>query len=447
MDMGDHGATEGTPEDRPQQPEGPPPQEASASPPMPSGPGWSAPQQPRPPAESGQAAPAPPGPPQAPASPGWNAQPPPPGGWNAQPPPPPGAAWPPPPPPPSGWNAALPGQGWTPPPPPPGQGSGWYAGPPGVPPPPPGWGAPPAGRGAAGLRPRGIGELLDGAFTLYRRNFLLLVAIAAVVQLPYAVVELIVYRLADIGGRLGTLQNFGTTINNQGGRITPEQTQQLTGDVGAFAVYIGVVLLVQYFIVYPLSLAATTHAVSSRYLDQPATVGGSYRAAFGMWRSLIAMVLLLALMIGGAFTVAVLVGVLSGAGAVIVLLLLPVMVFAVIVLVRTTVAAQTIVIERTGGRGGLQRSWRLTRGFFWRIVGILLVLGLLQAIVGGIVGLPVLALASGLSVDAQQMISQAISAVSAIFVAPVTLVTLTLLYYDLRIRREGFDLEMLIAAL
>jgi hypothetical protein len=439
MDMGDEGAAEGTPEDRPHQPEGPPP--------MPSGPGWSAPQQawspqePAPPAAAAPGAPAPPGQ-------GWSPQPPPGPDWNAQPPPPPGAAWPPPPP--SGWNPAPPGQGWTPPPPPPGQGAGWYAGPPGVPPPSPGYGysyAYPAPRGATGLRPRGIGELLDAAFTLYRRNFLLLVAIAAVVQLPYAVLELIVYRLADIGTRLGSLQNFGNTINNQGGRITPEQTQQITGDIGAFAVYIGVVLLVQYFIVYPLSLAATTHAVSNRYLDQPATVGGSYRAAFGMWRSLIAMVLLLALVIGGTFALAVLVGVLSGAAALLALLFVVVFVFAVMVLVRTTVAAQTIVIERTGGRAGLQRSWRLTNGFFWRIVGILLVLGLLQAIVGGIVGLPVLALASGLSVDAQQMISQAISAVSAIFVAPVTLVTLTLLYYDLRIRREGFDLEMLTAAL
>jgi hypothetical protein len=37
--------------------------------------------------------------------------------------------------------------------------------------------------------------------------------------------------------------------------------------------------------------------------------------------------------------------------------------------------------------------------------------------------------------------------VTAVFVAPVTLVTLTLLYYDLRIRREGFDIEMLAASL
>ena len=35
----------------------------------------------------------------------------------------------------------------------------------------------------------------------------------------------------------------------------------------------------------------------------------------------------------------------------------------------------------------------------------------------------------------------------AVFVAPITYITLTLLYYDLRIRREAFDVEMLASAL
>jgi hypothetical protein len=415
MDIGDRGAPEGAPgEDRPQ-PAGPPPERGEAPPPMPSGPGWSTPT---------------PMPPPPPSNPGWNAA-------------PPGQQWAPPPPPPPGYGQ-----------PPPGAAPGWYAGPPRVPPPPPGYAygypaAPaPSGRfGAAGLRPRGIGELLDAAFTLYRRNFLLLVAIAAVVQVPFAVLQLVVFRVADVSRHLNSVRSFGSTLNNKNGVITPGQSSQLSADLGAFAVYLGVILLVQYFVVYPLSLAATTHAVSNRYLDQPATVGGSYRAAFTMWRSLIAMVLLLTLAIGGSLTVAALLGVLTGVPALTVVLLLAVMIFAILVLVRSDVAAQSIVIERVGGRAGLRRSWSLTRGFFWRIVGILLLLGLLQGIVGTVLSLPLLAVTSSAPLDVQQMISQGVSAVSAVFVAPVTLVTLTLLYYDLRIRREGFDIEMLTAAL
>jgi hypothetical protein len=296
------------------------------------------------------------------------------------------------------------------------------------------------------LRPRSVGELLDAAFTLYRRNFVLLVSIAAVVQLPFAILQLIVYRAFDIGGRLGAVQDIGTTINNQNGTLTPEQSTQLVGDVGAFAAYVGVVVLVQYLIVYPLSLAATTYAVSRRYLDEPATVGESYRAAFTKWRSLVAMILLLGLVVL-ASVAAVFVGFLSGAAAVAAVLVIAAFGCAIVVLVRSTVGAQAIVIEGVSGRGGLRRSWALTRGFFWRIVGILLLLGLLQAIVGTVFTLPLLALTSSASLDVRQMVSQAVSAVSAIFVAPVSLVTLTLLYYDLRIRREGFDIEMLTASL
>jgi hypothetical protein len=297
------------------------------------------------------------------------------------------------------------------------------------------------------LRPRSIGELLDSAFTLYRRNFLLLVSIAAVVQVPFAILQLVVYKLADIGGRLNTLQSVTNQLGNQGGQLTPGQSAQLSTDVGAFAVYFGVVILVQYFVVYPLSLAATTHAVSNRYLDRPASVGESYRAALSMWRSLIAMVLMLGLLVGGSFGLVALVGVLSGSAALFFLLIVVVFAFAFVVLLRTTVAAQSIVIERVSGRQGLRRSWALTKGYFWRIFGILLLLGLLQSIVGAVFSLPIVALASGASADTRQLVSQAASAVSAIFVAPVSLVTLTLLYYDLRIRREGFDIEMLTAAL
>jgi hypothetical protein len=340
--------------------------------------------------------------------------------------------------------------GTAPPPPPPGPG-GWYAGPPGIPPPP---GYPPnAAAGAywpatpgAGLRPRGVGELLDAAFTLYRRNFLLLVAIAAVVQVPFAVVQLIVFGLADVSGHLNDLQTLSTTVSGQSG-LTADQTSRLTTDLGVFFVYLGVVLLVQFLVVYPLSLAATTSAVSNRYLDQPATVGGSYRAALARWRSLVAMVLWLLLVVGGSGVLVVGLGVLIGSAALVIAGFVAVMVFYVVVLVRTSVAPQAIVIERRTGREGLARSWALTRGSFWRIVGIRLLLMILQGIVGFVLAAPITAAVAAGSVGTQQMVSQVVQAVSAVFVAPITLVTLTLLYYDLRIRREGFDIEMLAAAL
>ncbi|HEV7678089.1 MAG TPA: hypothetical protein VGQ42_05940 [Candidatus Dormibacteraeota bacterium] len=381
------------------------------------------------------------------------------------PPPPAGAPGPPPPPPgaPPGWNPGLPGPGsappppggWghpPPPPPPPDARPGWNA----APPPPPGYppnaaagaywsGGAPASTG--GLHPRSVGELLDAAFTLYRRNFVLLVAVAAVVQVPFAIVQLLVFSLADIGNRLSSVQSITNNLQNQGNTLTPAQTTQLTSDVGAFVAYFAVVFVVQFLVVYPLSQAATTSAVSARYLDQPASVGSSYRAALGRWRSLIAMVLWLVVIVGGSTLAAIVVGVATGTAGIAIIALLAVFVFYIIVLVRTSVAPQAIVIERLSGWQGIRRSWFLTQGFSWRVLGIRVLLIVIQSVVGLVISLPITAATSGAPLATQQLIGQAVQAFSAIFVAPITLVTLTLLYYDLRIRREGFDIEMLAASL
>jgi hypothetical protein len=429
METGDPGTPGGAPDDeRGGRGEEPPGQGGDAPAPPPPGPGWSAPVPPWPPPGQGW-----------PAAPGSA--------------PPPGTGPSPP--------GSPPGLGLTPPPGPvPPLGGGgppvWTPDTPGIPPPPPGYppgaapgaywsGYAPAPGGA--LRPRGIGELLDGSFSLYRRNFLLLVAIAAVVQVPFAIVQLIVFSLADLGNRFNSLQDLSRTAPNQG-VLTPAQNAQLTGDVGAFLAYLGVVFVLQFLVVYPLSQAATTSAVSARYLDQPTTVGSSYRAAFSRWRPLIAMVLWLTLVIVGTLGVAVLLGALTGSGAVAVIFILAGLAFFIVVVVRTTLAPQAIVIERLSGRAGLRRSWRLTEGSFWRVLGIRVLLWLLQVIMGLVLSLPFTAIASATaSPGTQQMISQIVQAVTTIFVAPITLVTLTLLYYDLRIRREGFDIEMLASSL
>lgn len=448
METGDPGTPGGAPEAEGATPGGSPaperPQPFVGSPP---------PAQPPVPPPYGQ--PAAPPPPFGPAAAGGSPYP----GWNPAPPGQRGGAWPPPPPPgpPPGWGAPPPGPppgwpppapggnpGWNPaaaatwaPPPPGGPYPGWYAGPPG------GY----AQTGSGGLRPHGIGELLDGAFTLYRRNFLLLVAIAAVVQVPFALIQLVLFEVSGVASRIGSLNDTLHTIGNQGSALTPDQSSQLLSDLGGTVAYYALVFIVQYLVVYPLSLAATTAAVSNRYLDQEATVGGSYRAAFARWRSITAMVLAVALIVIGGLAVSVLLALATGQIAFFYLGFLVAIVAYVVVLVRTTVAPQAIVLERLGGFPGLSRSWALTRGASGRVFGIRFLLGLIQLIAGYVIILPLDAAVAGTSTSTQLLIGQVGQAVTAVFIAPITLVTLTLLYYDLRIRREGFDIEMLAASL
>jgi hypothetical protein len=370
---------------------------------------------------------------------------------------PPPPAWPPPPP---GW-APVPQPGWAPPP------AGWGGAPPPLgypspyPPPPPPWGATPATAGwnAAGtprptgfgrFRPMGIGELLDAAFALYRRNLLLLVAITAVVQVPFAVLNLVVFQVLGVGADLDTVGSPGFlgTPGNPNSTLSDAQISAVKG----LLVYLGLVVVVQMLVVLPLSLAAMSRAVSDRYLDRPASLGSSYAAALRRGGALLGAILLLILLVVGvtaAMVAGIAVSALAGPFGI-----LPAIGFGAawlvslpLLAVRSTVFAQAIVVEGLGSAAGLRRSWRLTRGFFWRTFAILLVVFILQTVVGSVLQIPVGLLLSGARTGTQQLVSQGISAVTSVVVSPLSLIALTLVYYDLRIRKEAFDIEMLAASL
>jgi hypothetical protein len=89
------------------------------------------------------------------------------------------------------------------------------------------------------------------------------------------------------------------------------------------------------------------------------------------------------------------------------------------------------------------RSWNLVSGLFWRILGIRLLLGLITAVISGIVVF--LLTLAGLALDANGrfVLQEVASALAAVFVSPITYIAVTLLYYDARIRKEAFDIEML----
>ncbi|HEV7467277.1 MAG TPA: hypothetical protein VGP96_13305 [Candidatus Dormibacteraeota bacterium] len=377
---------------------------------------------PPPPAPSGW--PAPPGWAPAPAPPGW----PPPQGAPVWPPPPQGApGWPPPegaiPPP--GWGPASAVPGWNP-------------------------GVAAATTGFGRFRPMGIGELLDAAFALYRRNLLLLVAITAVVQVPFAVLNLALFQLLGVGSDLDAAGARGpfATLGNSGSTLTDAQVAAFK----SLTVYFVIVFAVQMFVVLPLSLAAMSRAVSDRYLDRPASLGTSYRAALRRGGALLGAILLLLLLVAG-ITAAMFVGIVIAAllGPIGVVPAIGVgiawMVALPVLAVRSTLFAQTVVVEGSGSLGGLRRSWRLTQGFFWRTFALLLVVFLLQSVVGAVIQVPVALLIGGLSPGTQQLIGQALGAVSTVVVSPLSLIALTLVYYDLRIRKEAFDIEMLAASL
>lgn len=303
--------------------------------------------------------------------------------------------------------------------------------------------------GSGRFRAMNLGELFDAAFSLYRRNFVLIAAISAIVQVPYAVVVFALYQAANFAGLQDQLRNAQQPLSNPAQPLTQEQLQPILNALGPILLISGVLALVSIFLVLPLAEAATTRAVSDRYLDRPASIGSSYRAALGRLGPLVLQSLILglgiALLLAAAFALTVvLAAALGGAGVALILLLwLAAAALLIVVYVRTSLAAPAIVLERLSGWRGLVRSWNLVSGLFWRLLGIRLLLGLITGIISAIVVFILSFAGVGLDTNGRFVLQEVASAFAAVFVSPITYIAVTLLYYDARIRKEGFDIEML----
>ncbi|MBV8194205.1 MAG: glycerophosphoryl diester phosphodiesterase membrane domain-containing protein [Candidatus Dormibacteraeota bacterium] len=301
--------------------------------------------------------------------------------------------------------------------------------------------------GSGRFRSMGVGELLDGVFSLYRRNFVLIAAISAIVQVPYAVILFVLYQLSGFSA----LQNqLGAS---QGRTITPQQAQDVLGSFGTILLVTSLLALVQVFVVQPLAVAATTRAVSDRYLDRPATIRDSYASALRRLGSLIVQSLILifgsaVVLVAAVFLIALLAaGIGSSAIPIAILLVLGLIVLFAIVFVRTSLAVPAIVLERLSGWGGLARSWNLVRDLFWRMLGIRLLLALITGIISGVIGVILSLAGTPLDVNGRFIVQQVATDFATVFVSPVTYIAVTLLYYDARIRKEAFDIEMLAQSL
>jgi glycerophosphoryl diester phosphodiesterase family protein len=134
------------------------------------------------------------------------------------------------------------------------------------------------------------------------------------------------------------------------------------------------------------------------------------------------------------------------------------LVVALMAVIRLSLAAPATVLEQYGPWTSLRRSWNLTRGSFWRILGILLLtlivvgiasfilelpFGIIKDLVGGGSTTPVSLLGAATSGSAAAIIIGGIGGiVASAIVRPVSSGVIVLLYLDMRMRKEGLDLAL-----
>ena len=261
------------------------------------------------------------------------------------------------------------------------------------------------------LRPLGIGETLDAAIKIFTRNFKALVICATVVVVPLQIVAALV--------RLSALPNSGTTTTTTSGTTTSVDTGALGLQLAALLVTTAVLLLAQL-----LATAACMKASSDAYLGQKADAPSSLQFAARRLPSL----LWLGLLVGVPTFIGFMLCIAPGLW----------------LLASWAVAVPALLIEGARGTKAIGRSWTLVRGRRWPILGVLLLAYLLSTVLSSILGVGVLG-ASGFDTNSVTyvVLSTISSAITTSLTVPVYATIVALIYFDLRVRHEGFDLALL----
>jgi hypothetical protein len=298
--------------------------------------------------------------------------------------------------------------------------------PPGPPYGPPGWGPPSpypplpkAGSARTGplpLHPMTFGDIIDGAFKLLKANVRTIVLVSAVFLVPINLVAGFFQR--DLLGGYGLLQLANDpSLVDQAANADPSNALLLSALLAAFAS----------FLITPFIGGAVSSIVAASYLGEEPEPGPVMRATGRRFLALL-----------GAFFFTLLVK-LGAALFCLVGALVPMALFLV-----TTPA---LMVEELGPIQAMARSVTLVRTRFWPVMGIGIVSGLLASVLESILSWPFGLVVSVIGFRWGWILAAIGEILPALVTMPLVAIVATLVYFDLRIRNEGFDLQMIAAEL
>jgi hypothetical protein len=267
---------------------------------------------------------------------------------------------------------------------------------------------------ATDLRPMTLGEVLDRTFTLYRERFLLFVGIVALPDLL-----LLVFKFGAL-----LLEN-----GNLKGLRPGEPSPALIGGILASAG----LLIVLTFILVGIAQAATIWAVSEIYLGRPASVRSAYSNSAGRVLAVLGTIFLVGLATGVGF----------------IFLIIP----GIYVACRLAVTIPVVMVEQESPVAAMERSWQLTEDNAGQMFLLLLLVFVISYAVNMVFQFPVIFFTIAATI-AKHPLSMGVTVYSYIaefigqvLAGPIGTISASLMYYNLRVRKEGFDIQHLFSSL
>jgi hypothetical protein len=332
--------------------------------------------------------------------------------------------------------------------------------------PPPG-GSPPAGQpgwaghpamefrpGVIPLRPLTLGDLYGAVIKAIRGN------VAATMGLAFVTTLIFLVPTTAVGAWVASQQSLDLEIDPQ----SAEDVIPVAGTLGSLIPSLGTsgsAILLTGFVAFVISQAVMGRKVSAGQTWEGTRgrllplVGATIVTGLAIMLALVAVLVLPVLALVGAATAS------DDPSLVGAILLVVVAVLVAVLLVlflstRLAFVGVAVVLENAGVGQGIARSWRLTAGSqFWRVLGIRLLTGLIVGTAAQILSFP-LGLIGGVGIIAsgdaenlyvfQAVISGLSGLITGALTTPFTAGVDALLYVDQRIRREGFDVQLITAA-
>lgn len=255
------------------------------------------------------------------------------------------------------------------------------------------------------IRPLSVGEILDGAFTLYRRHFGEFFLAALLPQLPLVVLWLVWGPM--VGGVVG-------------------DGESTSGLAVAGAIVFFPLIVVASVLAYLLPAGAVTRLAADAYLGNPVSRAAALRSSWGKVLPLLAVAILMGMAVGLGFVLCIIPGVLAW--------------------IALFAGVPAVMLEGRDPVDALGRSVQLAKGAWGEIFVVQFLLWLITVIpmlgVAFFIDLGVALVSSSETAAVSMMgVSNAMQALTTALTIPLTLTGTTLLYYDRRVRAEAFGLD------
>lgn len=300
------------------------------------------------------------------------------------------------------------------------------------------------------LRPLGFGEIFDRAVTLYVRNLVPFASIVVVFVLPISILQY----LLDLGSQ----PEFSAIVQilRHPARAQSQHMPTMFESPGLIAIFIATLFFT--YLLWPFALNAVAVGVAALYRNRPVLFRTCYEIVLRRWLQIVGMILLdfvvalvwyvaTVLLIAAIVVVAVLLGKVSAApmlwfwfgfiGAILVFIVsIPLLAPLYVALIFSM---YSVVIEERGVLESLSLGFAriFNRAEFWRALLFAVAAG--ATVFGGSMMFGILAVAAAFA--HLPGLQAAIEGLARAVITPFAVVLLAVYYFDVRIRREGFDLE------